>query len=76
IDLRATSTRHDIVFESYFAGSLQHLAPLLDDGLLTSSPTRITIAPRGRLLLRNVAMCFDAYLPEIDENAQRHSKAR
>ena len=35
---------------------------LVDDGLARIEPDRIVATSRGRLLLRNMAMCFDHYL--------------
>ncbi len=69
IDLRATSTKHGIVFEDYFVDSLRRLDPLVADGLVARSRSRITALPRGRLLLRTIAMCFDAYLGQPNANA-------
>ncbi|XZG70674.1 oxygen-independent coproporphyrinogen III oxidase [Chitinibacteraceae bacterium HSL-7] len=47
---------------SYFADELQDLAPLVDEGLVALSPERLAVTPRGRMLIRNVAMVFDAHL--------------
>ena len=62
LDIRAFEARHSVVFASRFADALERLAPLASDGLVTLSPERIDVTPRGRLLLRPVAMCFDAWL--------------
>ena len=40
------------------------LAPLAEDGLVRVESTRIVATSRGRLLLRNIAMCFDRYLDQ------------
>jgi len=53
---------HGIDFDETFADELADLAPLEEDGLLERHPDRIQILPAGRLLIRNVAMVFDAYL--------------
>ena len=52
----------DIDFRQYFHRELVMLGPMEADGLLRRSPDRIEILPAGRLLLRNIAMIFDAYL--------------
>jgi oxygen-independent coproporphyrinogen III oxidase len=62
LDVRAFEARHGVVFATRFADALQRLAPLADDGLVAIAPGRIDVTPRGRLLLRPVAMCFDAWL--------------
>ena len=41
---------------------LQQLQPFLDDGLLNWEEKIITVAPAGKLFVRNIAMTFDAYL--------------
>jgi oxygen-independent coproporphyrinogen-3 oxidase len=43
------------------------------DGLVELSDGRITLTPAGRLLMRSVAMTFDAYLP-VDRASARGSR--
>jgi oxygen-independent coproporphyrinogen-3 oxidase len=62
-----------IGFEDYFATELGLLQPQANDGLVDITADAIRITPKGRLLLRSVAMVFDRYLREADE--QRYSKA-
>ncbi|MBW1881089.1 MAG: coproporphyrinogen III oxidase, partial [Deltaproteobacteria bacterium] len=57
---------HDIDFERHFAQELRALEPLVKEGLAERHPDRIDITELGRLLVRNVAMVFDAYLPAPD----------
>ncbi len=52
-----------IRFEEYFGREIGSLEPLAADGLITLGERRFSLTPIGRLLMRNVAMCFDAYLP-------------
>src|SRR5579863_3931730 len=54
---------YHIRFRDYFSLELQRLAPLMADGLVEVLPDRIRVLPRGRFLLRTLAMRFDAYLP-------------
>jgi oxygen-independent coproporphyrinogen-3 oxidase len=72
LDIPAFEARHLVDFPRYFAGSLAQLAPLVDDGLVECTSTRISVTARGRYLLRNIARCFDAYAahPQI-----RYSRA-
>jgi oxygen-independent coproporphyrinogen-3 oxidase len=44
-----------------FAPELARLAELARDGLLTMTPDRIAVTPKGRLLVRNICMVFDDY---------------
>jgi oxygen-independent coproporphyrinogen III oxidase len=49
-------------FDRRFAGELAQLAPMAADGLVEIDRDRIEVTPLGRLLVRNIAMSFDAYL--------------
>jgi len=62
VDMAAFERRHDIRFDGYFAGELQRLQVLQADGLVVLADGRIALTPAGRLLMRSVAMTFDAYL--------------
>lgn len=64
LDLHAFGKRHDIEFADYFADAVQRLRRLEADGLLELSEQSLRVTPRGRLLLRVIAMCFDAYLTD------------
>lgn len=62
IDFARIAGRHAIDFPHYFARELTSLEPLAADGLVVLDAGRIQVTPLGRLLVRAVAMCFDAYL--------------
>ena len=62
IPVAALERRYAIDFDQYFAASLARLAPLVVDGLVTLANGRVSATTQGRLLLRNIAMCFDRYL--------------
>ena len=62
ISIDGLERRYAIVFEAYFADALTQLQPLKEDGLVRFEPGRIVATRQGRLLLRNIAMCFDSYL--------------
>jgi oxygen-independent coproporphyrinogen III oxidase len=49
-------------FEEYFAKERYDLRLLEADGLIHLSPNQIQVTPIGRLLIRNIAAAFDAYL--------------
>lgn len=66
--------RHGIVFEDYFNAELKCLAALERDGLVLITSTNIKVTPKGRLLLRSIAMCFDRYLADASIS-ERFSKA-
>jgi len=54
--------RHGIVAKDYFAEALRELAPMHEAGAIRVSPRAIEVLPKGRLLVRAVAMAFDRYL--------------
>jgi oxygen-independent coproporphyrinogen-3 oxidase len=59
-------------FAAAFEKELAALDPMVDDGLVTrSGDGTLVITPLGRLLVRNVAMTFDAYLPDQQRLGQR-----
>ncbi|MEL1264509.1 oxygen-independent coproporphyrinogen III oxidase [Pseudoxanthomonas putridarboris] len=63
LDYATIGRRHGIDFAEYFADALARLPALEEDGLLEFTATGFRATPRGRLLLRVIAMCFDRYLP-------------
>jgi oxygen-independent coproporphyrinogen-3 oxidase len=62
LDYLAIERQFDINFADYFAEDLQLLAPFERDGLVERDEQGIQVTPRGRLLIRNICMCFDIYL--------------
>ncbi|WP_295386017.1 oxygen-independent coproporphyrinogen III oxidase [uncultured Thiodictyon sp.] len=62
LSMPAVEAAWDIVFADYFADALSRLEVMVSDGLLEVGDGTIRILPRGRLLVRNICMAFDAYL--------------
>ncbi|ERK05413.1 Coproporphyrinogen III oxidase, oxygen-independent [Pantoea sp. AS-PWVM4] len=62
LDYAAIEAQWPIAFRRYFAEDLQLLAPLVADGLVEQHERGLRITGVGRLLIRNICMCFDAYL--------------
>jgi oxygen-independent coproporphyrinogen-3 oxidase len=70
VDMRAVERQFDVRFNDYFSDELARLAPMSEDGLVeidaadgaNDGASVIRLTPLGRLLARNVAMIFDAYL--------------
>jgi oxygen-independent coproporphyrinogen III oxidase len=78
VPVAALERRYAIDFDAYFADALDRLEPLVADGLVRREPGRIVATTRGRLLLRNIAMCFDRYLDQPSDTsriAPRFSRA-
>ena len=65
IEFDAIEARYAIRFESHFAAELAALEPLIADRLVARGAGTLQVTPRGRLLMRNVAMVFDPYLRTI-----------
>jgi oxygen-independent coproporphyrinogen-3 oxidase len=74
LDMAVFGLRHRLIFATYFAQALERLRALADDGLVTLDARMIRVTSRGRLLLRIIAMCFDAYLDD-DASPVRYSRA-
>lgn len=64
----------EINFRDYFADALNDVPPLVDDGLVGLSRERISVTDLGRLFLRNIAMCFDSYLRQANQDQPRYSR--
>ncbi len=76
IPVAALERRYGIVFAEYFAAALAKLQPLVADGLVCFEANRIAVTSRGRMLLRNIAMCFDRYLDQpVTDARPRFSRA-
>jgi oxygen-independent coproporphyrinogen III oxidase len=65
LSFASVEQKFGIVFNDVFAQALEQLKPLEADGLVEIDPKGIRIVGPGRLLLRNIAMCFDAYLDRL-----------
>ncbi|WP_017926269.1 oxygen-independent coproporphyrinogen III oxidase [Thioalkalivibrio sp. HL-Eb18] len=72
IDFGGIEATFGIDFRETFADALNRLAEMEADGLVTIGRDGLEVQPRGRLLLRNIAMAFDAYLNR--EERRRYSK--
>ena len=65
---------HDIDFADYFTAEIERLKPLAEDGLIELDLSGVVITQKGRLLLRSIAMVFDRYIDQA-QNDKRFSKA-
>ena len=62
IDFGKFEARYGIDFNQYFAEALVQLREHVQDQLLEIHPDRLLLLPAGYLMMRSVAMAFDAYL--------------
>jgi len=71
LDYAALSREFACDFASRYAAELARLQPLAADGLVELAADHLRVTDLGRLFLRNIAVCFDAYYaPE----SKRHSR--
>jgi len=54
-----------INFDEYFAGAFPKFDEFVQDGLLELTDGQIIVKGMGRLVIRNIAMAFDAYLEKM-----------
>jgi oxygen-independent coproporphyrinogen III oxidase len=62
LDFGAMSARLGVDFADYFKRELSAINTLETDGLVRSVADGLEVTDIGRLLIRNVAMCFDGHL--------------
>ncbi|SDU05903.1 oxygen-independent coproporphyrinogen-3 oxidase [Pseudomonas pohangensis] len=62
IDFARIEARHGISFRDYFADALASLDEHVADQLVQIEDAALQLLPQGWLMLRSVAMAFDAYL--------------
>ncbi|BCV60294.1 MAG: oxygen-independent coproporphyrinogen III oxidase [Shewanella algae] len=64
LDMAKMEQQLGIQFEDYFAEDLKLLQTFIDDKLVNIENRQISISPTGRLLIRNICICFDVYFRE------------
>ena len=62
LDFSKVERAFDINFQDYFSDSLAQLDDMHADGLLKLDNNSIKVMEKGKLLIRNICMVFDAYL--------------
>jgi oxygen-independent coproporphyrinogen-3 oxidase len=73
VSKEAVEHAHLIKFDEYFRREVADLKPFEDEGLVENTSEWVSILPRGKLLVRAIAMGFDRYLRN-DERVRRYSK--
>ncbi|RME71653.1 MAG: oxygen-independent coproporphyrinogen III oxidase [Verrucomicrobia bacterium] len=71
LDFDAMSEKHGIDFRARFAPEIEALRGAAEDGLITFTDRGFEVTDIGRLLIRNLAMTFDAYLGEAENRFSR-----
>ncbi|SFR52297.1 oxygen-independent coproporphyrinogen III oxidase [Thiomicrospira sp. ALE5] len=62
LNFETVNQQWGIRFDEYFAKELVAVQQFAEDGLLTLDAQDIYITAKGRLLIRNICMAFDAYI--------------
>jgi oxygen-independent coproporphyrinogen-3 oxidase len=58
-------SRFGIDFNEYFKDSLKELEEFIEGGFIIAERGKYKVVENGRLIIRNIAMCFDAYLDKM-----------
>ncbi len=74
LDMKKVEDEFGINFKEYFADALEMLKEFEDAELITISEDKIKVSQTGTMLIRNIAMPFDAHLHKIPEDKRRFSK--
>lgn len=74
IDKLAIEEKYEIDFDAYFRNDLPKLGQFEREGLLRQDAEKITVIGSGILIVRNIAMCFDAYLEQMIKEKPLFSK--
>jgi len=75
LDIAAFSQRWQLThFWQYFDTALEQLQPFMEDGLIEVYAERLQVTPLGRLWVRSICACFDAYLPRISQQQTQESQ--
>ncbi|QFI39468.1 oxygen-independent coproporphyrinogen III oxidase [Moritella marina ATCC 15381] len=62
LDMDKIAQTFDLDFASYFAEDMELLQTFINDELVIIEDNMLQVAPKGKLLIRNICMCFDVYL--------------
>ena len=68
LDFATVNQQWEIDFQDYFKEELPKLQGMEQDGLLEIGQNSMRVMPKGRLLIRNICMLFDAYLKGATSN--------
>lgn len=76
LNIKGIEAQFDIEFFDYFKDAVAALKPFEEEGLVSVDieNKKILVNPTGTLLIRNIAMPFDAYLQKTPEDMRRFSK--
>jgi len=74
LDIKRFEKLFNVEFKTYFGDAIEALKPFAEEELLTMNDDFIECSATGTLLIRNIAMPFDAYMKKHAQNAKTFSK--
>jgi coproporphyrinogen III oxidase-like Fe-S oxidoreductase len=74
LDIKRVEKKFNISFNKYFKDAIDMLQEFKNAELITIDENFIKANSTGAMLIRNIAMPFDAYLNKIPEDKRRFSK--
>ena len=74
IDMKRVNEVHGIEFKTYFADAIKALQEFVEAELVTITEDKISVSTTGTLLIRNIAMPFDAYMNKYAQSKKAFSK--
>jgi len=74
LDIKRVEIEFGIDFNDYFTDAIRELQPMVDEGLVKISDKEITVSQTGTLVIRNIAMPFDAYMKKHADSKKTFSK--
>lgn len=73
LDFNQIANKYELNFAEYFVAELADLPAFVELGLITLNATSLEVSSKGRFLIRNIAVVFDKYLRQRQDN-KRYSK--
>jgi oxygen-independent coproporphyrinogen-3 oxidase len=74
LNTKRVEKEFNIDFGKYFKDALADLQEFVEAELVTITDKEILVNQTGTMLIRNIAMPFDAYMKKTDDNKKRFSK--
>ena len=74
IDIKRVEKEYSISFSEYFGDALEALQEFVEADLVEIDENEIRVSTTGTLLIRNIAMPFDAYMKKYAQSKKSFSK--
>ena len=74
LDKQEIQRKYEIDFDIYFKDELKDIRVFVEDGLIQLSENGIIVNENGRIVIRNIAMIFDAFLRNKDKTKHHFSR--